>query len=480
METYIVFIKANVAFVLFYAFYRLFFNKDTFFRLKRVALWLFYAVSILYPFLHFQNLVQGEAMEDAVLIYTNYSTAISDIVSNRGEETSGVFQLVNFAWMIYPFVMAILLARFLMQLFRILHLVRKTPTAVVEGVKVRVLPEPAAPFSFFGWIFIHPDSFSERELHEILAHECTHMRQRHSIDVIFCELACIVFWINPFVWLFKREVRMNLEYLADNSVVCSGYDTRQYQYHLLALTYQDTAVLLSNRFACLPLKKRVKMMNKRRTHSMGRLKYVFVIPLTALFLFVSNIEAVARMTEKVTEKVTETAEKVISTAEKQLTLVTTDKPEQLTLTTYSVPSPPPAPPTATAAASKPTATANKPAAQPAAKEEAEEDANNYVFQIVENMPEFQGGETALFAWLNKNIRYPVIAQENGISGRVTCQFVVNVDGTITDVTVLRGVEPSLDKEAMRVIRSMPKWKPGEQRGKPVRVSYRLPVTFRLN
>jgi protein TonB len=108
-----------------------------------------------------------------------------------------------------------------------------------------------------------------------------------------------------------------------------------------------------------------------------------------------------------------------------------------------------------------------------------EEEDNVVFQVVETMPSFPGGDAALFKFLNDNVKYPVIAQENGIQGRVICQFVVNRDGTIVDVEVVRNVDPSLDKEAIRVIKSMPNWSPGKQRGKSVRVKYTLPVNFRL-
>jgi protein TonB len=116
---------------------------------------------------------------------------------------------------------------------------------------------------------------------------------------------------------------------------------------------------------------------------------------------------------------------------------------------------------------------------PAAVEEEEEEAAQQIFTVVEEMPEFPGGMNELLKYLAKSIKYPVIAQENGIQGRVICAFVVNRDGSIVDAEVLRGVDPSLDKEALRVIMAMPKWKPGKQRGKPVRVKYTVPVTFRL-
>ena len=111
--------------------------------------------------------------------------------------------------------------------------------------------------------------------------------------------------------------------------------------------------------------------------------------------------------------------------------------------------------------------------------EEEEESSQQIFTVVETMPEFPGGQGALLQYLAKSIKYPVIAQENGIQGRVSCSFVVNKDGSIVDAEVIRGVDPSLDKEALRVINSMPKWNPGMQRNKPVRVKYTVPVMFRL-
>jgi len=111
--------------------------------------------------------------------------------------------------------------------------------------------------------------------------------------------------------------------------------------------------------------------------------------------------------------------------------------------------------------------------------EEEEVDEQEIFQVVEEMPEFPGGLAECMKWLGKNIKYPQISQENGVQGRVIVQFVVNKDGTVVDPVVVRGVDPYLDKEALRVITQMPKWKPGKQRGKAVRVKYTVPVMFRL-
>jgi len=115
----------------------------------------------------------------------------------------------------------------------------------------------------------------------------------------------------------------------------------------------------------------------------------------------------------------------------------------------------------------------------AAVVEEEEESAQQIFTVVEEMPKFPGGDGELLQFINKGIKYPVIAQENGIQGRVIVTFVVNRDGSVVDAEVVRGVDPSLDKEALRVISTMPKWSPGKQRGKPVRVKYTVPITFRL-
>ena len=114
-----------------------------------------------------------------------------------------------------------------------------------------------------------------------------------------------------------------------------------------------------------------------------------------------------------------------------------------------------------------------------AQPEPPKEEENKVFDVVEVMPSFPGGQGALMQWLNKNIKYPVVAEENGIQGRVVVTFVVEKDGSITDVNVVKSVDPSLDKEAQRVVKSMPKWIPGKQNGSAVRVKYTVPVTFRL-
>ena len=260
-----------------------------------------------------------------------------------------------------------------------------------------------------------------------MTHERTHARQWHSVDVLVGELACIACWFNPFVWLMRREIRTNLEYLADERVLATGHDAKAYQYHLLGLSHHKAAATIYNSFNVLPLKKRIIMMNKKRTRKIGRTKYLMFLPLAALLMIVSNIETVARSVQHINKDV-------------------------------------------------PTTESTKPEAPAVAPKDTAD-----IFAVVEQMPEFpNGGMAGLMQYLSQNIRYPEAAKKAGTQGRVTVQFVVEKDGSISNISILRGVEPDLDKEAVRVISEMPKWKPAMQRGETVRVRYTVPVMFQLD
>lgn len=517
-------LKVNVAFVLFYAFYRLLFYKDTFFKLRRASLLAFFGLALLYPLLNIQEWVkEQEPMTEVIQIYSAIlpeMTVTPEVVVKT--DWKGI--LLSASSYMYWGVMALLFVRFFIQLSSILLLAYRSRRTVIHGVPVYRLDKPAGPFSFFKMIFIHPESHSEKEIDEILTHECTHVFQWHSVDVMICELITVICWVNPFAWLLKREVRHNLEYLADNTVIQSGYDCKSYQYHLLGLAHHyQAAATLYNSFNVLHLKNRISMMNKKRSHGIGRTKYLIFIPLAAFLMLLSNIEAVARITGEIAAEavagVKEATEisvlseddvKVsgqviddfngpviganvivkgtnvgtITDTEGYFVLETTknavlrfsfpgmkakevavkDVQGKLKVQLYSdgsaqgsqsAPPPPPMSP------------------------QISTDPSDLVFTVVEVMPEFPGGQGALLQFLAKSIKYPVIAQQNGIQGRVTCSFVVGKDGVIRNIEVIRGVDPSLDLEATRVISMMPKWKPGMQKGKEVSVKYTVPVTFRL-
>ncbi|WP_274949945.1 M56 family metallopeptidase [Bacteroides cutis] len=442
------FLKVNVAIALFYAFYRLFFYKDTFFGWRRMALLCFFVLSAAVPLLNIQTwIVAQEPMVAIADLYANTVLPEFTIAPEIGINWTST--MLNSISILYWGGVGILFIHFLSQLIGIIRLSCQCRTLKIGNINVHLLPNAQGPFSFFQWIFINPSIHNEQELDEILTHEFTHASQWHSLDIIVSEIACILCWFNPFAWLMKREIRTNLEYMADASVLANGYDSKAYQYHLLGLSHHKAAATIYNNFNVLPLKKRIKMMNKKRTREIGRTKYLMFLPLAALLMIISNIEAVARTTKEIALEVIEAVDTPI--AKSTVATETLDiQSAELSLTITNpkdtiIPTP-----------------------------------EDVVFEVVEVMPEFpNGGMPGFMKYLGKNVKYPIEAHANNIEGRVVVHFIVNKDGSISNVGLTRSVDPLLDKEAIRVISSMPKWKPGMQRGKAVRVKYTVPVMFRL-
>lgn len=548
------FLKINVAIALFYAFYRLFFYKDTFFTWRRTALLCFFAVSAIVPLFNIQTWI--EQQEPMAAMADLYATVVlPELTLTPQPETDWKQLLADGIGIAYWLVVALLAARFLVQLTGIIRLGRRCPTQKIDDTTVHLLPRPEGPFSFFRWIFVYPDAHTGEELHEILTHERTHARQWHSVDVMIGELACIVCWFNPFAWLMKREIRTNLEYMADEKVLETGHDSRTYQYHLLGLSHHKAAATIYNSFNVLPLKKRITMMNKRRTRAIGRTKYLMFLPLAALLMIVSNIEAVARATQKITaevmEAVTPAETPEVQPQPENIAPLPKQEPDNIAPSSQTEMNVAPIPqqekskkvtykgkivddeagnpisdvkiivdhkyqsitqstvnaqgefrietsPEASILFEHTKSDGSKLVRFCTPKVLAQMNPDNMVielipyidiktaateadvYEVVENMPEFpNGGMTALMKYLSDNIRYPEAAHKAGIQGRVTVQFVVGKDGSIGNVSILRGVNADLDAEAIRVISSMPKWKPGTQKGEPVKVKYTVPVMFRL-
>ena len=535
------FLKINVAIALFYAFYRLFFYKDTFFTWRRAALLCFFAISAVYPLLNIQTwITEQEPMVAMADLYADI--VLPEFTITPEQATSDwktlLLQTVGFAYWGMVIVLAI---RFFIQFAGIIRLAFRCQKAKIGNTNVHLLRQASGPFSFFHWIFIHPTSHTEDELSEILTHEQTHANQWHSIDVLVSEIVCIFCWFNPFAWLMKREIRTNLEYLADNRVLETGHDSKAYQYHLLGLSHHKAAATIYNSFNVLPLKKRIKMMNKKRTREIGRTKYLMFLPLAALLMIISNIEAVARTTKEMAKDVIEAVEENLASnsTTPEMEVATEAIPVETPisqqdkdkLVTYKG--------KVVDKDGKPVEGAEllidgshklpqdqsfvtdkngnfsfmafenahigviwnkndkymlkgirydqkertnlKIVMDDQWQNPPSNDPNNPVFEVVEIMPEFpDGGMSGLMQFLSKNIQYPINAQKNHTQGRVTVQFVVNKDGSISEPKIIRGVDPDLDGEAIRVISLMPKWKPGMQKGQPVRVKYTVPVMLRLS
>ncbi len=432
------FIKVNIALAILYICYRLLFREDTFFRLRRGALLSIYLIAFLYQL---PDITSWLSLRGNVVEMVTYYSAIlpKETVITANEVASSAWNWKNMLGgtigFIYIAGVIILFFRCLIELSTVTGIRLKNKKAVINGIKVCLLPEPDEPYSFFGWIFVAPSQHSKAALEEILVHERTHASQFHSLDVLLGELVCIICWFNPFAWLLKNEISINHEYLADHQVMLAGYNKKEYQYHLIGMEHPNTAAAkLYNNFSVLPLKRRISMLNKKRTNSAGKVKYLAFIPLVAGLLLINNIDAMARVLTE--QAFPQTSAQEIVTA-LQPTAVSSDS---------EMPLPP--------------------------KEDK-------IYSTCEIMPEYPGGQGALLQYLARTIKYPEESQRKGEQGKVTVSFIVNKDGSLSDYKVVTGVTPLLDAEALRVLKLMPKWTPGKEKGKTVRVQYTVPVTFRL-
>jgi len=470
-DTLMYFFKVNIAIALFYLFYRLFFAGDTFWKTRRYYLLFSVLISFVYPLLSIESWLEKQESVKAIVI--NYAMLPEFTV--RPEQQTNWFSVENIMLAIYISVLLALMVRMLVQLVSILRIRMQGRKKYLQGISIIALEKEVTPFSFFSLIFMNPILHNEHETREILSHELTHVKQCHSFDVLVCELLTIVFWFNPASWLLRTEIRQNLEFLADDKVLESGFDSKAYQYHLLQLSYQTPEVKLGNKFNVSPLKKRIIMMNQQRTNKAGLLKYSLIVPLALALILSSNAQDVVKKMKKVVASTQDTT--VVKT---NVGKVETQKPLIKTTVKFTAPV--------------------------VKKDYVPSDGK--VYEMVEKMPQYPGGESELLKYIAQNIKYPVIAQQEGAQGLVLVRFIVNNEGEVTNANILKtnldkipnttgivavgysrkdsiSAQPNenariaLENESLRVINNMQKWTPGEQKGEKVAVYYTLPIKFKL-
>ena len=405
-------IKANVMLVVLFGFYQLISGGDTFFKWRRLSLLSIYVLSLLLPTINLASVIDDGSPVANILPRIAY--ILPEVTVQPMPEA---FDWQQFMIWMYVAVALALLLRVCWQVVMVCRLALRSKRLMLHGTAVYVLAGDYSPFSFFRWIFVNPVGKTPLQLRQILTHEQTHVAQWHSVDALLSQLFVAAFWFNPIAWLMRVQVRSNLEYLADRSVLCEGMDKKAYQYHLLAVAYRKNVATITNNFNVLPLKKRIKMMNKQTSNPLARFKYLLFVPL-AVALLAMNSTAMRANVQKKMVKTTKVTKKTSAT----------DK----------------------------------------------------VYEVCEQMPIFPGGDAALMKYLSENVKYPALAIKAQEQGRVVVSFTVEKDGAISDVKVARSVTPSLDAEAVRVVKAMPKWTPGKQDGQLVRVRYNVPVSFKLN
>lgn len=505
MEAFYIYVaKVNIALGIFWLFYHFIFLRDSFIVLKRVCLLTVLFLSFSYPFIDFSAWVSQERQ----LFWINYIPIWEEV---------GIVPVIpiekGISWdhilgFIYGIGVVILGIRFGVQSYQIYCFIRKGKVFVDAGVRVVSLERGMAPFSFFHWVFLNPEDYSDIERKEILTHEKTHVEQWHSVDMLLGEVLCILFWFNPFVWLLRRDIRQNLEFLADRKVVESGYNRKNYQYHLLRLSHQSAAAQFINNFNVSQLKKRIIMMNKRKTPRVGLFKYALLLPVTLGLVLVANRQTLAEMASVVSVSEGKVGEKMmvkgkvtdeesnpipgatvviknstvgtVTNAEGEFAL--NADPEAVLCVSYIGKEIEEIPVKGKSGKEIQVTVVLK--SSPQGMEGVEiigltGEKKSVTRQLAEVNPEFPGGREALKHFLAQHIQYPAEAREKNIQGKVWVQFVVDEQGKVMQPQIVKGVDPLLDQEALRIVKLMPDWKPAQQNGKSVEASFLFPLDFSI-
>ena len=451
-----------------------------------------------------QNLFQGIMLDEVVITADGVTISVptevtADDIAVASESTHS-FDIWKYIWIIYIIGVGVMTLLFIIKLARLAIVIIRSPKKKMPGYTAVFTGKEHGSYSFFNYAFFPNENVSA----EIVRHEMSHIAHHHSADILFVELMMILQWFNPFIYLYKRELQSLHEYMADRDVVATGIDKQNY---MMLILQQCTAVdfsNMSNNFSFILTKKRLKMITQNKKTKGVVIKALLTLPLFVLLLF-ANCQTNGQ-NNKPTEKAVE-AEKTVDTG--KLTnfklsdgcIVSFSDPFEITFsdeeavisktryyfnlndikndTTFMI------------GEHEIVAVKNHDEYNSLSVKIDGKDLDiNFLGGMVKDDTElssdpdtpatFPGGEFKMVEYLRDNLKYPESAKKKGIEGKVYIQFVVEKDGSIADVKVMRGVCEELDAEAVRVIKAMPKWKPGEQEGKPVRTTMMLPINFKIN
>ena len=434
MGTFLVYIlKSAACLAVFYLFYKLLMSRDTFHRFNRFALLGLLVLSSLLPLV--EASVNSPAAVQETMLTLEQLLLLADI-QPEGESMAAATPSATVLWLraallVYLTGIVFFIVRNLCSLARLGRLIRQgkrealdsyLPDRKEKNVRLVVHDHDIAPFSWMHWIVIARKDLEENG-REILIHELAHIRNRHSWDLLLADLCIFVQWFNPAAWLLKQELQNIHEYEADETVLREGVNARNYQMLLIKKAVGTRLYSMANNFNHSSLKKRITMMLKEKSNPWARAKYLYILPLAALAVTAFARPEVSAVADEIS------AVKVIAPA-------VHDSIQPNVQTAVAAPS-----------------------------------------SALDQMPEFPGGMEALNTYLRNNIRYPQEAQKAGIQGRVIIQFIVSKDGSITDAEVVESVDPQLDAEGLRLIKNMPRWKPGMRKGQAIRVKQTLPIRF---
>ncbi len=414
---------------LFCLLYLIFFNKEASFKQNRFFLLLGIVLGFFVPFLDFSVPKNAE-----VRLLVRLATI--DISANSKPESMvpGSFSFLNILYVLYAVGVTFFLIRFLFQLKTILSFFKGAKVQKKDDFRIIFTGKRHSVFSFLGFIFIDEESQHTKDLEVIIYHERVHVAQKHSIDLLLFEVLAIVQWFNPFIWWYGKTIKQNHEFLADKGLLNQGFSMEKYQ-EVLLQNYSIFGLGLANSFNHSLTFKRLIMMKKNNSNRKSIVKLIVLLPILLVSVYFISCSKEVDVIESEKDPVDA---KLIETDEGSTVSVKVNKTiEELT--------------------------------------PVEE-----IYRIAEEMPIYEGGEEGLRRFLADNLKYPEEAKKNSISGRVYVRFVVNKEGNVEQVSIARGVSPSLDNEAIRVVQSIPKWIPAKQKGVSVAVYYTVPINFKLN
>ncbi len=427
MENFILYLLQSAgALSLFYLLYRLALRRETHFTLNRVYFLLAAVASLLLP-LAKVNIFGTAAMPAPTMIVLDTLFINGSDVRQMAQQHISIFQIMTGMYLLGVIFLALRLVIKLVQLFRLIH---GSEVTSYGSWNLVVMEEEMAPFSFFNYLFINRSEMDSEQFEAIVAHEQVHWRQLHSADLLLAELLTIFQWFNPFAWLYRKSLETVHEYLADEGVLRKGYEPISYQNLLLVQASGVSAFGFANHFNHSLIKTRIIMMTKNKSRRRSQLRVLLALPLTLLLIaaFTYSLPA-GELVKKISSSAAEFPQ-------------ATSSPIAITPDTLS--------------------------------------PERQIFQVVDQMPKFPGGDEGRMKYLQENIIYPESARKAGEQGIVYITFVVEADGQITNVKVLRGLGEALDKSALDAINGMPAWEPGKKDGEAVAVQFTMPIKFTLD
>ena len=425
-------LQSSLLLVLFYLLYKWIYSKETFYRLNRFLLLFLLSSALVLPLMPWEYLFTQPAGSHVPFIAEALLTVnLQDLVVVPRADLDWIPVFVGFYLLGFG-------VAFLLQMKEVgkllLFLKRGEVIDATNEFKLIIHNDKnQAPFSWMRNIVLSKQDYEECG-EEILLHEKAHILYKHSWDLLFIHWTLLFQWFNPVVWLLKQELEMVHEYQADAYVLKKGVNAQKYQLVLIKRSVDDYMFNLANSFNHGHLRKRIEMMLVKKSSRWARLKMVYLLPVLFVVAFVLGCSQSENS----------------STSQESVKSETINQEDDKVSIRYHV-----------------------------EEENEEQKLKGEVFDVVETMPEFPGGLKALMQYLGENIKYPKTAIDSQKEGRVIVSFVINKEGDLMNAKIVRSIDSALDEEALRVVNSMPKWKPGEQGGKKVNVKYTLPVAFRL-